>query len=73
MRLEFFQDDRDLVYAILSHRWQEEEVSFQDMQTGKAHEKAGYAKLKRFCDETAAAKYSYAWCDTCCTIQSHHR
>lgn len=70
MELEFFHDDRDLVYAILSHRWQEGEVLFADMQSGHAHRKAGYAKLKRFCDEAAAADYSYAWCDTCCIDKS---
>ncbi|RYP12412.1 hypothetical protein DL767_011323 [Monosporascus sp. MG133] len=66
MQLEFFQDDRDHVYAILSHRWREEEVLFQDMQSGNAPQKKGYAKLKRFCEEAAAANYTYAWSDTCC-------
>ena len=65
-QLEFFQDDRNHEYAILSHRWQEEEVLFRDMQTGGASRKKGFAKLKRFCEEAAAAQYTYAWCDTCC-------
>ena len=70
MKIEFFQDERSIKYAILSHRWQEEEVSFQDMQTRYADRKIGYAKIKRFCKEVAASGYSYAWCDTCCIDKS---
>ncbi|KAK0710354.1 hypothetical protein B0T26DRAFT_861707, partial [Lasiosphaeria miniovina] len=31
-------------YAILSHTWGDEEVSFEDMADGTAKKKAGYAK-----------------------------
>jgi hypothetical protein len=46
VKLEEFPDDHIPAYAILSHRWQDDELSFQDMQSGSATEKAGYAKLK---------------------------
>ena len=70
MQTEFFQNERDVVYAILSHRWQKDEVLFQDLQSGRAHEKAGYTKLKRFCEQAKTNKYTYVWCDTCCIDKS---
>ena len=34
-------------YAILSHTWGEEEVSFEEMQDGKGKDKAEYKKIAR--------------------------
>ena len=70
MRTEFFQTERDIEYAILSHRWQEVEVLFNDLQSGHAQQKSGYAKLESFCKQVAAAGFTYAWCDTCCIDKS---
>ena len=53
-------------YAILSHTWGEDEVTFQDMQRGDAQSKAGYDKVRRCCEMTAADGFSCAWVDTCC-------
>ena len=53
-------------YAILSHTWGEEEVSFQDMQTGSHEEKAGFAKIKCCCALAASEGWEYVWVDTCC-------
>ncbi|KAF2738199.1 HET-domain-containing protein, partial [Polyplosphaeria fusca] len=57
-------------YAILSHTWGEEEVSFQDIEAngGKCESisKAGWAKIQ-FCAEQAAVDgLQYVWVDTCC-------
>ena len=40
-----------LPYAILSHTWEDEEVSFQDMQSQRpsAQAKRGYAKILALC------------------------
>lgn len=56
----------DQPYAILSHTWEDEEVSFQDMQTrGVAEKKKGYAKILNCCKQARSDGYSYAWVDTC--------
>jgi hypothetical protein len=53
-------------YAILSHTWGEEEVSFQDMEAGAGMRKAGWKKIE-FCAKQAAADgLEYFWIDTCC-------
>ncbi|RYO76747.1 hypothetical protein DL763_010134 [Monosporascus cannonballus] len=59
-----FRDDEIPQYAILSHTWGEEEVTFQDMQgtpTGKR-----YDKVKNFCFVSMIAGFEYVWIDTCC-------
>ena len=57
-------------YAILSHTWGKEEVTFQEMEAGadmsKTVSKAGWRKIQ-FCAEQAAADgLQYFWIDTCC-------
>lgn len=42
---EFAASRIPLVYAVLSHRWGEDEVTFKDIENGTAHTKAGYQKL----------------------------
>ncbi|KAM7186213.1 HET domain containing protein [Naviculisporaceae sp. PSN 640] len=57
-------------YAILSHRWGREEVTFADLTNGLASTRRGYAKLKGFCDLAAADGFEYCWIDTCCIDKS---
>lgn len=59
-------DDQIPTYAILSHRWQDGEVSLQDMQCGAAHSKPGHSKIAHFCDLARENGLLYAWADTCC-------
>jgi hypothetical protein len=66
VKLEEFPDDRIPKYAILSHRWQDDEVSFQDIQSDSATEKAGYAKLRMYCGQAAKDQFNYIWVDTYC-------
>ena len=53
----------------LSHAWDKNEVTFQDIQdvegTGAAT-KEGYKKVKNCCFLARADKYGYVWIDTCC-------
>ncbi|TVY78253.1 Vegetative incompatibility protein HET-E-1 [Lachnellula suecica] len=57
-------------YAILSHRWGTEEVTFEDLQKGIGTNKAGYEKL-RFCGEQARDDgLKHFWVDTCCIDKS---
>lgn len=53
-------------YAILSHRWQDDELTFQDMMAGTGKSKAGHAKVQLCCDEAVKHNLRYAWVDTCC-------
>jgi hypothetical protein len=66
LRLEEFFDGEIPEYAILSHRWGEDEVSFQDFLEGRKRDGAGYDKIKWFCHKAAKKGYNWVWIDTCC-------
>ncbi|KAJ9151129.1 HET-domain-containing protein [Pleurostoma richardsiae] len=54
-------------YAILSHTWEEEEVSFKDYEgPGDITHKKGYAKIQGTCRMAKQEGIQYAWVDTCC-------
>ncbi|KAK1828799.1 heterokaryon incompatibility protein-domain-containing protein [Podospora conica] len=55
-------------YAILSHTWGEEEVTYDDMcgDHEALKDRKGFQKIVNFCQKAAAAGYSYGWVDTCC-------
>ena len=53
-------------YAILSHTWGAEEVTFKDIIDGTGKSKVGYEKIL-FCGECARNdSLQYFWVDTCC-------
>ena len=61
-----FSQDKIPPYAILSHTWGAEEVSFVDLVDKSGKSKAGYRKII-FCGEQAARdNLRYFWVDTCC-------
>jgi hypothetical protein len=64
---EFFGDDIP-PYAILSHRWGEEEVSFQVFSGSllKARVLNGYRKIQYCADQADRDKLEWCWVDTCC-------
>lgn len=67
LQLEEVWDERKERYAILSHRWDIEEVSFRDMQNlSVATKLKGFAKIRRSCELALEEKYQYVWIDTCC-------
>ncbi|KAK4032106.1 HET-domain-containing protein [Parachaetomium inaequale] len=53
-------------YAILSHTWAEEEVSFQDVQQGLAQSQRGYERVAGACALAVQDGFEYLWIDTCC-------
>ncbi|KAI1338012.1 HET-domain-containing protein [Xylariaceae sp. FL0016] len=55
-------------YAILSHRWGSDEVSYQDMLNldPAVQRKEGFAKIKYTCDQAAKDGLDWAWVDTSC-------
>jgi hypothetical protein len=65
-KVKEFRDDEIPPYAILSHTWDKEEVTFQDMEESRAVNKMGYEKVKNCCSVAAAGGFEYVWIDTCC-------
>jgi hypothetical protein len=66
---EFFEGDIPK-YSMLSHRWEAEEATFEDLQNGTGTKKAGYEKI-RFCGEQAKRDgLKYFWVDPCCIDKS---
>ena len=57
-------------YAILSHTWGKQEVSFQDFHSPAFRQanlhSAGYAKIVATCDQARRQGLEYVWIDTCC-------
>lgn len=59
-------------YAILSHRWEDEEVVFHDWQHNRdeiKHRK-GYFKIIHACEQAERDNLEYLWCDTNCINKS---
>src|SRR5690349_10470978 len=57
-------------YAILSHTWEEEEVTFTDFTSGAYKAMKGYQKIEATCRLAREAGICYAWVDTCCIDKS---
>ncbi|PSN69126.1 hypothetical protein BS50DRAFT_572294 [Corynespora cassiicola Philippines] len=72
LKLEWFVNDIP-DYVIISHTWGEEEITFDDFDKTHAKNMAGYVKIDFCCKQACSDDFEYAWVDTCCTIQTHHR
>ena len=69
LELEEFLTSATPEYAILSHTWGDDEVSFQDVQrqdSPPADERAGFPKIAYSCTQAAKDALGYIWIDTCC-------
>lgn len=53
-------------YAILSHTWEENEITYQDMQQPNVEQKAGFSKIEGCCSVAQSARIDWVWIDTCC-------
>ncbi|KAF5333987.1 hypothetical protein D9758_017522 [Tetrapyrgos nigripes] len=54
-------------YAILSHTWEKEEVTFQDIQNLEtARLKAGFVKVWNACARARDYDFEWIWIDSCC-------
>ncbi|KAI4157801.1 MAG: hypothetical protein LQ342_007996 [Letrouitia transgressa] len=62
---EFFDSDIPK-YAILSHRWGSDEVTFKDFKKGLQREREGFTKVKFCCKQASHDNYDWVWADTCC-------
>ncbi|KAK8033992.1 hypothetical protein PG993_008987 [Apiospora rasikravindrae] len=81
-KLELVEFTEELVpkYAILSHRWEEDEVTLQEMQAvgrkkrfeavsqtvNAVRSKKGYTKIKRSAALALEHGFAFIWIDTCC-------
>ncbi|KAK4234578.1 heterokaryon incompatibility protein-domain-containing protein [Achaetomium macrosporum] len=58
-------------YAILSHTWEDDEVTMQQLAAGELNigtlqAKTGFRKIHRTCELARTWGLRYAWVDTCC-------
>ncbi|KAK4446998.1 heterokaryon incompatibility protein-domain-containing protein [Podospora aff. communis PSN243] len=61
-----FAPDSVSPYAILSHTWGFEEVTFEDLRDGMGVDKRGWLKLEFCADQARRDGFDYVWVDTCC-------
>ncbi|ORX96679.1 hypothetical protein BCR34DRAFT_628773 [Clohesyomyces aquaticus] len=57
-------------YAILSHRWENGEVLFEDILYNRAESKAGWEKVKRCFAQAQKEGFDWVWIDTLCIDKS---
>ncbi len=60
MELQEFFGDAIPKYAILSHRWEAEEVTFQDFQGVKGEHMEGWKKIRGCCEQARKDDLEYA-------------
>ena len=81
-RLSQFFDEQRPAYAILSHTWGTEEVTYQDLHhfhqtrsvqgesSSPVSSRAGWRKIKACCDQALIDGFEWVWIDTCCIDKS---
>jgi hypothetical protein len=68
IQLKSFETSDAPPFAILSHTWGENEVTFQDLTSAAAPfpRRGGWAKILGACRKARAARFEWIWIDTCC-------
>lgn len=70
--LEYGEEERP-EYAILSHRWREEEVEYRHMVTSTEYKMmAGYKKIEGCARAALRYGINFIWIDTCVFFESSH-
>jgi len=73
-----FRNDEATDYAILSHRWIEQEVNYDEMvelpkmereERDEIRQRDGYRKILNCCKQAKRDGYEWLWVDTCCIDQ----
>ncbi|KAH7070394.1 heterokaryon incompatibility protein-domain-containing protein [Paraphoma chrysanthemicola] len=57
-------------YAILSHTWEDDEITYKDYIKGRNQLRKGYEKITQTCRLARENDIAYAWIDTCCIDKS---
>jgi hypothetical protein len=53
-------------YSILSHRWEDGEISFKEVTKNRNLEKPGWTKVRKACGLAKDRGQQWIWIDTCC-------
>ena len=69
-RLEEFIGRNIPPFAILSHTWEDEEVSFKEFTKGRHTHRKGFQKIAKTCEMARNEGLAYAWVDTCAIDKS---
>jgi hypothetical protein len=64
LELKEFFDKNIPRYAILSHTWSDDEVTFEELQVGLGRNKKGYKKIELCCAQALKDGWSWTWVDT---------
>jgi hypothetical protein len=68
---EFWHMNDTPDYAILSHTWEQQEVTFHDIaDLGLAAHLNGFDKIKAACERAVEDELDWIWIDTCCIDKS---
>jgi hypothetical protein len=72
VKLSSFETSQAPPYAILSHTWGAEEVSFQELTTATRPfpRRNGWTKILGACRKARRARFEWIWIDTCCIDKS---
>jgi hypothetical protein len=65
MQLEEYYGTNIPPYAILSHTWDLDEVSFHDFHSPTARDRAGFLKIEHACEQARNDNIGHVWVDTC--------
>jgi hypothetical protein len=65
-KLEEFGAHEIPLYAILSHTWGENEITFQDIESADVKKEERCEKIRNTCTVAADHGFDYVWIDTCC-------
>lgn len=66
LELKEFIDSETPEYAILSHTWDDEEISFQDFYADTQRRRNSWSKIINSCRVVAEQGWEWLWIDTCC-------
>ncbi|KAK5625833.1 hypothetical protein RRF57_001549 [Xylaria bambusicola] len=75
-KLKFVTEAEKGTYAVLSHTWGEDEVTFEQFRSfdlrslDDVYQQNLFIKIARTCELVAQYGLSYAWIDTCCIDKS---
>ncbi|KAK3644335.1 hypothetical protein LTR56_005427 [Elasticomyces elasticus] len=69
-KLKAFYDSNIPKFAILSHTWGDDELTFQGIQNPEASTWPSFVKVRRTCELALKDGLEWVWIDTCCIDKS---
>jgi hypothetical protein len=71
-KLEWIDASYTPSYAILSHTWEDYELTFQDLASLRYYFQSRPVKLSGACREAKKSGLKYVWIDSCCINKADH-